>query len=74
MPINKSMKKPNALSRANRRKLMGKIISWEFLISAYLVLTVLFLVSGCAGYISATVGDHTVRTGFHLNHEEKTND
>ena len=53
---------------------MGKIISWEFLISAYLVLTVLFLVSGCAGYVSATVGDHTVRSGFHLDHEAKTDD
>ncbi len=54
---------------------MGKIISWEFLITAYLVLTVLFLVTGCAGYVSATVGDHTVRTGFHLNHiEAKTDD
>ena len=51
-----------------------KIISWEFLISAYLVLTVLFLVSGCASYVSATVGDHTVTTGFHLNHEARTDD
>jgi hypothetical protein len=67
------MKKLNALSRA-RRKLAMKIISWEFLITAYLVLTVLFLVTGCAGYVSATVGDHTVRTGFHINHEAKTDD
>ena len=74
MPINKSTKKLNALSRAKRRKLMGKIISWEFLILAYVMLIGLFLVSGCAGYVSATVGDHTVRTGFHLNHEEKTDD
>jgi hypothetical protein len=56
--------------RDNRRKLAMKIISWEFLICAYLLLTVLFLVSGCAGYVSATVGDHTVRSGFHLSHDE----
>ena len=51
-----------------------KIISWEFLITAYLVLTVLFLVTGCAGYVSATVGDHTLNTGFHVSHHEVHND
>ena len=73
MPINNSMKKLNALSRV-RRKLAMRIISWEFLITAYLVLTVLFLVTGCAGYVSATVGDHTLNTGFHVSHHEVHND
>jgi len=60
--------------RDNRRKLMMKIFSWEFLISIHLVLVVAFLLTGCASYVSATVGDHTVRTGFHLSHDEVTND
>ena len=53
---------------------MMKIFSWEFLIVSYLVLVVMFLVTGCTSHISATVGDHTVRTGFHISHEAKTDD
>ena len=53
---------------------MNKILSWEFLISIHLVLLAAFLLTGCASYVSATVGDHTVRTGFHLSHDEATND
>ncbi|MGB1651540.1 MAG: hypothetical protein ACPHEP_10955 [Acidimicrobiales bacterium] len=53
---------------------MMKIFSWEFLISIHIVLLVAFLMTGCASYVSATVGDHTVRTGFHLSHDEATND
>ncbi len=53
---------------------MMKIFSWEFIVIFWLVLAVSFLLTGCASHISATVGDHTVRSGFHLTHEAKTDD
>ena len=53
---------------------MMKIFSWEFLIAIHLALLVAFLLTGCASYVSATVGDHTVRTGFHISHEATTDD
>ena len=53
---------------------MNKILTWEFVIAIHVVLLVAFLMTGCASYVSATVGDHTVRTGFHLSHDEATND
>jgi len=53
---------------------MMKIFSWEFIVIFWLVLAVSFLLTGCASYVSATVGDHTVRTGFHLTHEAKSDD
>ena len=52
---------------------MNKIFTWEFVIAIHVLLLVAFLLTGCASYVSATVGDHTVRTGFHLNHIEATN-
>lgn len=53
---------------------MNKILTWEFLISIHLVLLAAFLLTGCASYVSATVGDHTVRTGFHISHEATNDD
>jgi len=53
---------------------MNKILTWEFLIVIHLALLVAFLMTGCSSFVSATVGDHTVRTGFHISHEAKTDD
>ena len=55
-------------------KILTKTFTWETIVIFYVVLTTLFLMTGCASYVSATVGDHTVRTGFHLTHEANTND
>ena len=53
---------------------MGKIFSWHFIEISHIALLSIFLLTGCASYVSATVGDHTVRTGFHLSHDEAKND
>jgi len=52
-------------------KKIAQMFSWEFILLFYLSLTALFLLSGCASYVTTTVGDHTVRTGFHLQYEAK---
>lgn len=54
---------------------MSKIFSWHFIVIVHLALLSVFLLTGCAGYVSATVGDHTLNTGFHISHHEaKTDD
>ena len=53
---------------------MNKIFTWEFILIFWIVLAASFLMTGCASYVSATVGDHTVRTGFHISHEATTDD
>lgn len=60
--------------RDKRRKLMNKIFTWEFILIFWIVLASSFLMTGCASYVSATVGDHTVRTGFHISHEATNDD
>ncbi|MGB1539099.1 MAG: hypothetical protein ACPHAN_15460 [Pseudomonadales bacterium] len=50
---------------------MNKIFTWEFILSFWIVLAASFLLAGCASHISATVGDHTVRSGFHLQYQAK---
>ena len=68
------MKKFKERFRDNRRKLMNKIFTWEFILIFWIVMAASFLMTGCASYVSATVGDHTVRTGFHISHEATTDD
>lgn len=53
---------------------MVKIFSWNFILIFSITLLTLFLLTGCASYVSTTVGDHTVRGGFHITHEAKTDD
>ncbi len=53
---------------------MNKVFTWEFILIFWIVLAASFLMTGCASYVSATVGDHTVRTGFNLSYEGTNND
>lgn len=65
----------NGFLREQMIKMISKIFSWEFIVVFYITLAAVFLLSGCAARLSATVGDHTVHTGFHLTHKESsTND
>ena len=53
---------------------IGQMFSWEFIFVCFIAITTLFLMAGCATYVSTSVGDHTVRTGFHLTHEVAEDD
>lgn len=54
---------------------MHKLFSWNFILVFSVALITAFLMTGCAGYVSGTVGDHTLNTGFHISHHEaKTDD
>ena len=52
-------------------KKIAQMFSWDFILISYITLIAVFLLSGCASYVTTTVGDHTVRTGFHLQYEAK---
>ena len=52
---------------------MMKIFSWEFLISAYLVLVTVFLLAGCSTHHSLRVGDTTYSAGITLHKHEDIN-
>ena len=55
-------------------KKIAQMFSWDFILISYITLMALFLLSGCASYVTTTVGDHTVRTGFHLQYEVDEHD
>lgn len=55
-------------------KKIAQMFSWDFIVISYILFITLFLLSGCASHISATVGDHTVRSGFHLQYEADEHD
>jgi len=56
-------------------KMRDAMFSWGFIfISSITLLVAMVLLSGCATYLTTSVGDHTVRTGFHLTHEVKDDD
>ena len=50
---------------------MRRILTWEFLISAYLVLVTVFLLAGCSSHHSLRMGDTTYRAGVSLHKYEK---
>ncbi len=55
-------------------KKVSQMFSWEFIFVFFISAMVLSLMAGCATYVSTSVGDHTVRTGFHLTHEVAEDD
>jgi len=55
-------------------KKVSQMFSWDFIVISYILFITLFLLAGCASHISATVGDHTVRSGFHLQYEADEHD
>ena len=52
---------------------MMKIFSWEFLISAYLVLVTVFLLTGCSSHHSLRLGDTTYTAGVSIHKHEDIN-
>ena len=54
---------PRGLNR--REKMIRWIFSWEFIISAH-VLILCFALMGCSTFVTTTVGDHTFESGVWL--------
>ena len=52
---------------------MRRILTWEFLISAYLVLVTVFLLAGCSSHHSLRMGDTTYSAGVSLHKHEAIN-
>ena len=51
----------------------GRLFTWQFVISAYVVLITVFLLAGCSTHHSLRVGDVTYSAGITLNKHEDIN-